>query len=279
MRIDFSLEPAVKARYSVRNYSGQAVEPALQKQMEAFIAGLDSPFQRTVRFHFLDSRVLEGQQKLGTYGVIKGARQYIGATIDREPLSLEALGYQMEALVLYLAHLGLGTCWLGGTFARKDFARAMGISEETLFPIMTPYGYAAPKKHLTETLMRKMVRADQRKAWETLFFRDDFQTPLSREEAGPFAVPLEMVRLGPSASNKQPWRVLAMGKACHFYEYKEPGYSAAFSYDIQRVDMGIAAAHFGFAAQEKGLNGKFAMNAAPDVMVPANMEYVFSWIS
>lgn len=279
MKPGFPVEQTINTRTSVRNYSTQAVEPGVRGQVEAYVAGLQNPFGSTVCFHFLDSRALEGQQKLGTYGVIKGARQYIGATISREPVALLALGYEFEALVLYLAHIGLGTCWLGGTFARKDFARAMKLPEEALFPILTPYGYAAPKKHLTETLMRKMIHADQRKPWETLFFRDNFQTPLLEKEAGVFAFPLEMVRLGPSASNKQPWRILVKGQFCHFYEHKEPGYSAAFSYDIQRVDMGIAAAHFDFATQENGLDGQFVTNSAPDVAVPANMEYVFSWVS
>ncbi len=279
MRIDFPVEPTVKARTSVRNYDPRPIEPTVQKQVEAFVETLGNPFAQAVHFHDLDSRALEGQQKLGTYGVIKGARQYIGATISRDPQALEALGYEFEALVLYLAHLGLGTCWLGGTFARKDFARAMKLPDEALFPIMTPYGYAAPRKHLTESLMRTFVRADHRKSWETLFFRDNFQTPLLERDAGVFVFPFEMVRLGPSASNKQPWRILVMGNACHFYEYRTPGYSDAFSYDIQRVDMGIAAAHFDFAVQEKGLNGQFVTNAAPDVVAPANVEYVFSWVS
>ncbi len=66
---------------------------------------------------------------------------------------------------------------------------------------------------------------------------------------------MEMVRLGPSASNKQPWRILLKDAVCHFYEYKEPGYSDRFNYDIQRIDLGIAAAHFDLAVNEKGIKG------------------------
>jgi hypothetical protein len=87
-----------------------------------------------------------------------------------------------------------------------------------------------------------------------------------------------MVRLGPSASNKQPWRVLLKDNACHFYEYKEPGYSAAFSYDIQRVDMGIAAAHFDLSVKERGIKGHFDTACQPEVKLYDHLEYVFSWI-
>ena len=101
---------------------------------------------------------------------------------------------------------------------------------------------------------------------------------LLSEEAGSLAFPLEMVRLAPSASNKQPWRILLKDGDFHFYECKEPGYSDRFPYDIQRVDMGIAAAHFDFSLKEKGIKGHFNRLSKPELELPENMEYVFSWI-
>lgn len=278
MNINFSIEESVKKRYSVRNYKEQEVELDKRKAIESFVNSLDNPFGKKVNFHYLDNWEMKDEDKLGTYGVIKGAMQYIGTTIKLEPMALEALGYELEAVILYLAHLELGTCWLGGTFNRKGFAKAMNIEEDEIFPIITPYGYAATKKHMKEIVMRKMIKADQRKEWNQLFFINDFQSPLTKEKAGDLEVPLEMVRLGPSASNKQPWRILIKDNACHFYEYKQPGYSASFPYDIQRVDMGIAAAHFDFSVKEKGLKGYFDTKCEPKLELPDHMEYVFSWI-
>ncbi len=278
MNINFSIEESVKKRYSVRNYKEQEVELDKRKEIESFVNSLDNPFGNKVNFHYLDNREMKDEDKLGTYGVIKGAMQYIGTTIKLEPMALEALGYELEAVILYLAHLGLGTCWLGGTFNRKGFAKAMNIEEDEIFPIITPYGYAATKKHMKEIVMRKMIKADQRKEWNQLFYINDFQTHLTKEKAGELEVPLEMVRLGPSASNKQPWRILIKDNACHFYEYKQPGYSDSFPYDIQRVDMGIAAAHFDFSVKEKGLKGYFDTECEPELELPDHMEYVFSWI-
>lgn len=278
MNINFSIEESVKKRYSVRNYKEQEVELDKRKAIESFVNSLDNPFGKKVNFHYLDNREMKDEDKLGTYGVIKGAMQYIGTTIKLEPMALEALGYELEAVILYLAHLELGTCWLGGTFNRKGFAKAMNIEEDEIFPIITPYGYAATKKHMKEIVMRKMIKADQRKEWNQLFYINDFQSPLTKEKAGELEVPLEMVRLGPSASNKQPWRILIKDNACHFYEYKQPGYSDSFPYDIQRVDMGIAAAHFDFSVKEKGLIGYFDTECEPELELPDHMEYVFSWI-
>ena len=39
--------------------------------------------------------------------------------------------------------------------------------------------------------------------------KNSFAEPLTEEEAGDYQFPLEMLRLAPSAVNKQPWRVVA----------------------------------------------------------------------
>ena len=161
-RIGFSAEEAVKARSSVRNYADREIEPDKMEAIRRFVEALDNPFHQEVSFHWLMPEALPAGQKLGTYGVIKGAKRFIGASVRPGPLALEALGYEMEALILYLAHLGLGSCWLGGTFNRKGFAKAMEIGEDHLFPAITPVGYGAPKRHVTEKLMRGMIRADRR---------------------------------------------------------------------------------------------------------------------
>lgn len=276
MNIGFNIEETARQRYSVRTYSNQEVEKEKLERIRSFIESLDNPFGAKVNFHLLDNFDLE-ENKLGTYGIIKGAKGFIGATIKQEPLALEALGYEFEAVVLYLTSLGLGTCWLGGTFHKKDFTKVMNIPEDELFPIVSPYGYAASRKSITEFAMRTMIRAGSRKDWSLLFYKDNFDTPLTKEEAGYYGMALEAVQAGPSASNKQPWRVLYMERVFHFYEYRDPKYTEIFQYDIQRIDMGICAAHFDLAVKEKGIKGHFDINNNPGVPVSKNMEYVFSW--
>ena len=160
------MEQTVKSRTSVRNYADREIEAEKIKALELFVASIDNPFGQEMTFHFLNQDDVPDPSKLGTYGVIKGAKRYIGASIQEGPMALEALGYEFESAILYLAHLGLGSCWLGGTFNRKGFANAMAIGEAKLFPAATPYGYSASKMHMTETLMRKVIRADHRKPWE-----------------------------------------------------------------------------------------------------------------
>jgi hypothetical protein len=237
---------------------------------------LKSPFPVKAAFRFIEIAQEPNGVKMGTYGMIKGASVFIGAETPNTAFALEALGYEFEQLILYLTTLRLGTCWLGGTFNRGEFKKAMGTSDDMLFPAVTPIGYFE-KKSLKETLVRGFVKADTRKPWETLFFDGCFQAPLTNAAAGAYAFPLEMVRLGPSASNKQPWRVVRAGDSYHFYEYKTPGYSSAFNFDMQSLDMGIAACHFHLAAIEKGLNGAFIFGNVPEIECPENIIYKFSW--
>lgn len=277
MNLNFPIEETVRKRYSVRNYSDQPVDATTLDDLKSFIKTLHNPFGKQINFHFLDLKETQPTEKLGTYGVIKGARHFVGTTIKEEPMVFEALGYEFEVLVLYLASKGLGTCWLGGTFNRGGYASAMNLDADDLFPIMSPFGYPADKKHIKELAMRKVIKADQRVPFDKLFFHENFETPLSEDIAGDYKSALEMVRLGPSASNKQPWRLLLKEGVFHFYEYKTPGYSNSFSYDIQQIDMGIAAAHFHLYALEHNLNGRFDQ-VAPALNLPEHMIYRFSWI-
>lgn len=277
MNVNFNIEDAVRKRYSVRNYKDMYIGEEVINEMKSFIDSLENPFGEDVTFHFLNKDQIQDEKNIGTYGVIRGAKQYIGSTIRLQNKALEALGYEFEVLMLYLAQQGIGTCWLGGTFDRKGFAKEMKIDEDVSFPIISPYGYPETKKHLKERAMRKMIKADKRVDWEELFFKDNFETVLTEQEADIFAFSLEMLRLAPSASNKQPWRVLYKEDTFHFYEYKEPGYSDRFPYDIQRIDMGIAAAHFDLSVKERGINGYFEILEQHEDHLPDNFIYCFSW--
>lgn len=269
------IEDVIEKRKSVRTYLDKPLSDQDKKELQSYMETLENPFGIDVKFSFLETG--EKKKTLGTYGVIKGTVDYIGAAVKEEPFALEALGYEMEKLILYAASNEIGTCWLGGTFKREDFKKAMDIEDGTLFPAITPVGYPKDAKSLTDNLVRFIAKGDLRKPWEDLFFRDDFNHPLSSEEAKEYKDVLEMVRLAPSASNKQPWRVVRVNGSFHFYEAKSVGYSDAFRYDIQRIDLGIALCHFHLTVIEKNLSGEISVETIPEIKTPENHEYCFSW--
>lgn len=273
------IEDLIKTRKSVRTYSHQSLAKEIKGKINDYICTLTNPFNSKVTFKLLESKTAINSAKLGTYGVIKGATDYIGATVKADNFALEALGYEFEKLILYITSLGLGTCWLGGTFKRGEFAKAMSVKDNDISPAISPFGFSADKRSFTDSLVRFMAQGDLRKPWNTLFFNKNFFTSLSNSDTGVYEGSLEMLRLGPSASNKQPWRIVKDENMYHFYEKQSPGYSNAFGYDLQRIDMGIAACHFHLTTIEKNLNGEFKKLANPVSDVPKDITYLFSWVS
>lgn len=276
MKIGFSVKDAVTKRYSVRTYDKRPMEKELKQKILSYADELQNPLGPKMRVQFIEKETASNGEKLGTYGIIKGAKTYLGVTVPDDEHALEALGYDFEQLVLYATSLGLGTCWLGGTFNRSAFTAAMEIREGEIFPILSPIGYPAEKKSFTEQIMRRSTKADGRLPWRELFCNKDFGMPLNPEDAEEYQYPLEMLRLAPSAVNKQPWRVVITEEAIHFFEKSSLGVEPG-GIDIQRIDVGIGICHFHLAAMEVGLHGRFE-RCMPSFKIPTDMTYIVSWI-
>jgi len=173
--------------------------------------------------------------------------------------------------------LGLGTCWLGGTFKKSEFDKAIEQKDYEILPCISPIGYPSSRKSLIDSAMRFTAGSKNRKGWDELFFSRDFGQHLSKSEAGNYETPLEMLRLAPSASNKQPWRIVKDTNKSHFYLQHTKGYAKFLAYDLQRVDIGIAMCHFEMTAKELGIDGKWLISD-PEISTPQGTEYVVSWV-
>lgn len=276
MKLPIPITETIQKRHSVRTYKKQ---PLLSRDREALVEcmkKLDNPFGVPVHEYIIDKKLSADGEKLGTYGVIKGAGTFLGVSIPDTELAPLAAGYEFENLILYATYMGLGTVWLAATFNRDSFSSAMEIPEDELFPAISPVGYPSEKHSLTETLMRSAMKSSSRKEWKELFYQEDFQTPLDVQLAGDYARPLEMVRLSPSAKNAQPWRIRRTSNAYHFYADYKPGLSKGEQI-IKQVDLGIALAHFHQTALESGLAGTFELLPQEDVKLPGHIHYMISW--
>jgi nitroreductase len=270
----------IRKRYSCRSYSDRPIEDAVFQILKQLVnAPHRGPFGNAPRFELISMSTIprETWKKLGTYGVIKNARQFLAGMISPAPMATCDYGYCKEKLVLKATELGLNTCWLGGTFAISAFGRAAGMSRSELLPTITPVGYSADHRSLTERVMRGFAGSDHRLAWTKLFFDGDARTPLLPEEAGMYHEALENVRLAPSASNKQPWRIVYASnrKSFLFYLSRSIGYRHLRDVSLQEIDMGIALCHFELTVREMGLSGNWQQDdSAPKIK---SWEYVASW--
>ncbi len=274
----FSVSKAIKERYSVRTYVKQPISDEIKKQIIDYADSLRNPFNVKINFRFIEKSSSENAEKLGTYGFIKGADLFIGATVPKVKCAQEALGYDFEKLILYITSLGLGTCWLGGTFNKSAFAEEMRVNENELFPIITPVGYPAQKPRYAEKIFRRSLNADNRLEWNELFFFNNFSSPLNKEIIGKYNDSLEMLRLAPSAKNKQPWRVVFDGTAFHFIQMFSHGDNDGSGQEMHRIDMGIALCHFHLITLEEKLSGYFKTYDNLDFDIPEGASYITSWV-
>ena len=245
----------IRERRSVRTFDGQKISGDVLEQLKSFTESCDNPYGVPIEYRFLNAKEhgLKSQ-------VIAGTDEFVAVKMKRQPNFEEALGYSMEQFVLDAWSIGIGTTWIGGTMDRSAFERAMDLSEDEVMPCVSPIGRAAKRMSLKETVMRKGVGADRRKAFEELFFTDSFDQPMKEENAGSMLLPLQMVRLGPSAVNKQPWRIVVAENCAHFYIAKAKGFENSAHGNMQKIDMGIALCHFSLGAKEAGLTAEFEIH-------------------
>jgi nitroreductase len=260
---------SILRRRSVRSYTGEALSKEHAECIEACIGGLKAPFGAQARIHLIHTDSPVGKVKLGTYGVIGGARDFLTLAYKKEPLAEESAAYLFEQVILFCTSIGLGTCWLGGSFSRKDFGGQTDLQPGEKVGIVSPVGYASDKKRFWDILIGAEKHHASRKPFGTLFFSGDFRTPLTDEAAGIYRQPLEMVRLAPSANNFQPWRIILDDGILHFYHQKSLG-------RFDAIDSGIALAHFGETCRELGISGHFEL--LPSAAHQESAIYSISWI-
>jgi nitroreductase len=273
----------IKERSSRRSYTPQPVEAEKLGALRDFFAALEGPFGGGARFVILDTTGWgEGKiNALGTYGTIQGAKLFIVGIIQRGEHDMEDFGYQFEKIILRATDLGLGTCWIGGVFNRSGFADKAGVREDEVLPAITPLGYATQKRSIADSITRWSAGSKNRRPWRQLFYHGSFETGLPDGAAGQYQGPLEMLRLGPSASNRQPWRVVKeQGRDIfHLYLRRSKGYDMLIrAVDLQRIDMGIAMSHFELTAREQGLGGRWEKMPPSLSPLPERTAYVRSWV-
>lgn len=260
-----SVSDVIKKRHSVRTYQERDLTPELIKQIEQSFQNVTAPFAPQLRFKLIKASEFKNQSiKLGTYGMIKNAQYFVGVACEKSEFDFLSIGYAFEYLVLYWTSLGLGTCWMGGTFNKTNFAKVMEVRENEIFPIVSPIGYEGDKKRFIESLVSR--HSHQRYEFDKLFFNEDFNTPLKESEASIYLEALENIRKAPSALNKQPWRIVKQNNKFHFYVDKDES--------VKYIDLGIALCHFDLTMKEQNVAGNFIVN---NPQLNTNYHYVISW--
>ncbi|MFP5111948.1 nitroreductase family protein [Bacillaceae bacterium C204] len=279
-----SVIETMQKRQSIRTYETQKITTDHLKEINDYFNeenNLIGPFGKKGQIELVEvtNNVTDKGIKLGTYGFIKNPSAYIIGITENNQYSLVDFAYTFQKLILFLTELGIGTCWMGGTFNRNSFEKEIQLDERRFIPCITPIGYPKQKQRVFDKAVRLVVKADNKKSWDKLFYDANFERTLTKENAGLLEVPIDMVRLGPSASNKQPWRLVVSDdrKVCHFHIEHTPNYSTKLGYDMQLLDIGIAMCQFDLACQELNIKGNWTVEEPKINLLNEQTEYIVSW--
>ncbi len=284
----------IASRLSCRAFNG---EPIVAKHRglltTSIVKPLAGPLGTTVRVVEVEnSPTLNADlEERCSYGSVHGAPSLLVPVVPRERHAMEDVGAIVERLLLELEGSGIGSCWFVGNFAGGAIEREVAPESNSVLPAVIPIGYRATRRTASDSAIRFSVGSRKRKRWSELYFEIEFwdddqrpntpPTPLSPAEAPDIEEMLEAVRLAPSTSNNQPWRIYRYTTdsgpdRLHLCLKRNPGMDKVIrDVDVQKIDAGVAMAHFQAVAEEIGMSGAWVYDKP--AYLPHGVEYVASW--
>ena len=83
-KLPIDVEKNIRSRVSIRNYEDKNLTPEDKRKLMDFNETLTNPFGVPVKIQYLSTGSGAQNVKLGTYGTIKGARDYLAITVKDE---------------------------------------------------------------------------------------------------------------------------------------------------------------------------------------------------
>lgn len=275
-----SILQVIRSRSSIRTFAPEPVPKEVLLELQEILAQRQSekgPFGNRCRFTMIDSTQHPpvDLSALSSYGVIKNPYGYLVGAVQKKDRSLVDYGYLFQGILLEATRLGLGTCWLGGTFRPEKVASLFPLQPGEIIPAVSPFGIPAEKRSIIDGFLRWSASAKIRRPWGELFY-DGSGNPLPSGDSPQFQNALKAVRLAPSAMNRQPWRVVVEGNKAHFFlDTREDRKSPV---RFAELDLGIALYHFEVVQREEGKAGGWEFDPPHSSYGHPEWEYLASWI-
>ncbi|MGL6297779.1 MAG: nitroreductase family protein [Methanobacteriaceae archaeon] len=233
---------AINKRISRRKYLKTPISEekiAIIKSKINEINEINKESELVIEFLEDGSRAFKGIKN--SYGMFSGVKSIIVLKSNNSATDThfkEKIGYYGEVLVLEATKLDLGTCWVGGTFNKKD-PLFKDINDD--FICIITIGNVKEDKSIKEKIIRKMTHI-RTKNLESFYNSED------TEENFPewFINGIIGVSKAPTAINRRKFR----------FNYNDGKVTATIpdNYVFDLVDLGIGKLHFEIAS---GTNRKF----------------------
>ena len=233
---------AVQKRISCRSFEERFIEEETLQKLEACVEELNA--ESGLHFQLFSSKDA-GKPAIKMNGAMFSGRVYTFAALvgGTDSESSEKVGYYGQKLVLYATQLGLGTCWVAGTYDSKSITVDV-LPGEKIWDVV-PIGYATEKIPLKQRTIRAMIRRSDRSPKQFLESDMGYDDVPEWVRKG-----IEAILLGPSAVNQQ----------CINIGYKDGKVTARIWKEgrgLQFNDLGIAKKQFEVGAAEAGVKGHF----------------------
>lgn len=234
-----TLTEAIEKRISCRAYTDMPLDPSVFEELSE----LSETLSREGEIRIVLVGPADGGADLKLNGrMFSGTISTYAALIGPDDdLTREKAGFFGEKLVLHATQLGLGTCWVAGTFDRSSVT--LPLAEGEVLHDVIPMGNMPSKQPFAQRTIRAGLRRRNKKP-EAMYKGDG---PLSTAPSW-IRTGIDAVIKGPSAVNEQPV----------VFAWEQGVLRATLPYlkrNIEYTDLGIAKLHFQIAAQEAGISG------------------------
>lgn len=225
---------AIEKRISHRSFTKEPVGAENEKEIREWVFELNAASGLNIEY------IADGSKAFGSirksYGMFSNVKSLIlmkGSSSD-ENLKVK-VGYYGEELVLRMTELGVGSCWVGGTYDDNSFSVPDG---ETLVLVIV-FGNADAS--VKDRMIRSLARSKNRKSISKRIDSDEAVLPSFITNG------MEAVKMAPSAVNRQNPTLCIHGDVISM--------SVDLGAKFDLVDLGIAMKHFEIGAG----NGKFEL--------------------
>jgi len=244
---------AIQRRVSVRSYDVCPVEPDLLKRLLDLARVADRLTEVPPRVALV-SGVERTRHILtymvGSYGLVQNPPHLLVGVLPEESERARLdLGYVLEQVVLEATRLGLGTCWVTGSYNAQRAGDVVGLAPGEVAAAVCALGHPSEKRwgRFHSRTVRRLAGGHRRKPLTEIAFSGLWGRPWSPDNADPALVgALEHARLAPSATNRQPWRFI-IGSDRVVLALVRPA----------PIDGGIVMAHFALACAALGCGGRW----------------------
>lgn len=218
---------AIEARSSRRAYTSEPIAAEKVAYLQDRITTINRESGLSIAWLEDGSKAFSAMKSYGMFKNVGSVMAMKGPSTT--PDLFERIGYYGQLLVLEATGLGLGTCWVAGTYDKNSDLFLLG-GDEKLVAVIT-VGNVLPEETMKEKLIARTVRR------KTLpleaFYTAEGETPQW------FVEGIKAVQKAPSAVNSQRVR----------FHYAKDGVTATVpgTWATDPIDMGIAKLHFSLA--------------------------------